>query len=233
MESSTSVESVTDRLTLIGTIHVSAESGKLVSDTILRLKPRIVALELDEGRLSALMTPNASNRNPLRAGMSFLFIALLEKFAGEITGSAPGAEMLRAVEAARMVGSQIQFIDLPIQRTISAIRTLSRKEKMKLGLDSIVSIFFFPFAKLNMSRLSNEIENQISLFRQRYPDLSRILIDEREQYMARRLQELHDSTSGLIVAVVGYGHMKSLARVLHKTLQPRQSYSSTITWTLP
>ena len=52
--------------------------------------------------------------------MSFLTMALLEKFAGQITGSPPGTEMLEAARAAKAVGSRVEFIDLPITSTGAA-----------------------------------------------------------------------------------------------------------------
>lgn len=233
LDSSTSIsriEKIGDRLTMIGTIHVDPASAKLAYSTILRLRPQVVALELDEARLAALARNHRGNS--LVGGFSFLVMMLLERFAGEVTGSAPGAEMLQAVEAARNVGSQVQFVDLPIWSTISSIRKLSLSEKVKLGLDSLISMIFLPFARPDFSRLTEDIENQIRMFRQRYPELARILIDQREEYMANRIQSIMDSTTGPVVVVVGYGHMKSLARRLEMT-RTRQGFSSTLTWTLP
>src|SRR5256712_12667666 len=100
---SSAIEKVGERLSLIGTIHVDPKSASFARETILRLKPEVVALELDEGRLVALQNPDrASGRG---GGGSFLAMMLLERFAGEMTGSPPGQEMLQAVEAAKAIGA--------------------------------------------------------------------------------------------------------------------------------
>jgi pheromone shutdown protein TraB len=185
-------------------------------------------LELDEARLAAL-TQTGNRGNALAGGLSFLVMVLLEKFAGNLTGSAPGGEMLQAAEAAQRVGSSIQFIDLPISITISAIRKLSFSEKLKLGLDSLVSITMLPLAKLSFSRITEDMETQIGLFRRRYPELGRILIDQREEYMTRRIEDIMDSTAGRVIVIVGYGHMKSLARRL-VSVKRRVGFSTTTSW---
>jgi len=50
------------------------------------------------------------------------------------------------------------------------------------------------------------MDSQIGAFRKRYPVLSRILIDTREEYMINRLKRVMDSTTGQVLAVVGFGH---------------------------
>src|SRR5947209_18961736 len=96
---SSAIEKVGARLSLIGTIHVDPKSASFARETILRIKPAEVALELDEGRLMALENPGKSSGRG--AVGSLLAMMLLERFACELTGSPPGQEMLRAVEAAR------------------------------------------------------------------------------------------------------------------------------------
>ena len=98
MNGRAAVRRVGARLVLVGTIHVDPASPFLVRETVYNVKPQVVALELDAERLGALQNPG-STRPSLSAGPSFLAMALLEKFAGQLTGSSPGVEML---EAARL-----------------------------------------------------------------------------------------------------------------------------------
>ena len=228
MDAPPNMETVNDRLTLVGTIHVDPASGSLVRETILRLRPEVVCLELDEARLASLLRPS-DRRGMFSSGASFLIIALLEKFAGNITGSSPGGEMVQAVDAARTVGSRIQLVDLPISSTIKALRRLPFREKATLGLDSILSFVLLPFGRLNFSKLTQNFDYEIRLFRRRYPELSRILLDMREDYMTGRIRNILDMTSGQVVAVVGYGHMRSLARRL-ESAGSRPTFSTTLTW---
>src|SRR5712692_3707196 len=121
--------SVGKRIVLVGTIHVDPASTLLVRRTIQNTMPEIVALELDIDRLQTLENPNAS-RPSFSSGLSFLTMVLLEKFAGQLTGSAPGSEMLEAARTARRIGARIETIDRPIGLTSSGIRNLPLKERL-------------------------------------------------------------------------------------------------------
>ncbi|HZY48103.1 MAG TPA: TraB/GumN family protein [Candidatus Bathyarchaeia archaeon] len=197
-------------MSIIGTVHVDPDSAARVRETILASRPEVVALELDEARMIALLNPKAQRGRG--AGISFLTMALLERFAGQLAGSAPGTEMLEAARAARQVGSRIEFIDLPIVNTALALKRLPRREKAKLVIDSLASLVVLPFGKINWSEITEDLETQIEGFRKRYPTLSRLLIDSREEYMIYRLKHILESTNGHVLAVVGFGHRASLAR---------------------
>jgi len=158
-----------------------------------------------------------------------LAMMLLERFAGEMTGSPPGQEMLRAAEAARAVGARVAFVDLPIGMTVGSLRKLPLREKVRLGVDSLVSIVLLPFGGFNLSKLTENLEEQLRLFRLRYPELSRLLLDVREEFMVARIRDIMYSTTGPAVAVVGYGHLKSLAKAL-ASLQTEPVFSTTATW---
>ena len=156
---------------------------------------------------------------------------LLERFAGEMTGSPPGTEMIRAMEAARSVGSRVEFIDLPIATTVASLRTLPLREKLRLVVDSLLSIIVLPFGGLSLSKISENMVEQLRVFRHRYPELSRLLLDVREERMVKRLRDIMYSTTGQVVAVVGFGHMKSLADALN-SIPERPAFSTTIAWQL-
>ena len=217
------MERVGDRLTIIGTVHVDPSSASLVKETILGLKPEVVALELDQARLMALENPTAQRSRG--AGLSFLTMALLEKYAGHLTGSAPGMEMLEAARAAQQAGSKLAFIDLPIAHTAAALKKMPRKEKAKLVVDGLASLVVLPFSGLNWSKVTDDLDSQIGAFRKRYPILSKILIDSREEYMVKGLKWIMDHTSGQVVAVVGFGHRDSLARALQGYV-PRLTFAT-------
>jgi pheromone shutdown protein TraB len=186
-------------------------------------------LELDEGRMAALENPGKTTGRG--AGGSFFAMMLLERFAGEMTGSPPGQEMLRAAEAARATGARVQFIDLPIGITVGSLRKLPLKEKVRLGVDSMISLALLPFGGFNMSRITEDLEEQLRVFRIRYPELSRMLLDVREEHMVARLRDIVYFTTGPVVAVVGYGHMKSLARSLGP-IMTKPVYSAGSTWSI-
>lgn len=227
---SRSVMKVGDRLTLIGTIHVDPESTSVVKRAILGAKPEVVALEIDEARLYALQNPGRVRPGKF-PGASFLAMMLLEKFAGQLTGSAPGAEMLVAAEAARRVGAKLELVDVPIHTTILGIRHLPLKERIRLLTDSIGSLILLPLGKPDFASLTMGVEEQLLLFRGRYPGLSRLLLDLREDYMSNRISTLLKSTTGDVVAVVGFGHLAALGRRL-AGYTGKPAFSASFNWTL-
>jgi len=229
-QASRRVERLGDRLTLIGTIHVDPASAATVRDTIQHLRPEVVALEIDQSRLYALQNPGLA-RVSTTPGISFLAMVLLEKFAGQLTGSAPGTDMLYAVGAARHVGARIELVDLPVHNTISGLRRLPLRERFRLAVDSIASLILLPFGKADFSSLTENIGEQLQLFRSRYPSLSRLLLDAREDYMVTRIKRILDTTTGQVVVVVGFGHLASLSKRL-AGYGGKPAYSTSLSWSL-
>ncbi len=227
----TAVQEVGNRLTLVGVIHVDPSDAAVVGDMILRLRPEAVALEIDQDRLYALQNPKAAKLSTI-PGVSFLAMVLLEKFAGQLTGSAPGTEMLYAIQAARRVGAKVELVDLPIQNTIRGLQRLPLEERFRLLLDSVGGLVFLPFGRADFKSLGYQVDEQLRVFRKRYPVLSSLLLDSREDHMVRRIKELLASTSGRVVAVVGLGHVARLARLL-SGYDGVQVFSATLSWTVP
>lgn len=218
------------RVVLVGTIHVDPASISLVRETVQSVMPEVVALELDRDRLRALENP-AAGRPSLSSGLSFLTMALLERFAGELTGSSPGSEMLEAARMARLVGAVVETIDRPIGITAMGIRRLPLKEKIRLGADGLASLILLPFGASSLSELTEDIDNQLRIFRARYPRLSGLLLDEREQYMVNRFRQILAETTGRIVGVVGFGHLSTIAKAL-EGYEDRAGLSTSLSWTV-
>ena len=230
MRGQAEIRNVGKRIVLVGTIHVDPDSASLVRQTILKTTPDIVALELDPDRLHALQYPKAQ-RTSLSAGLSFVTMALLEKFAGQLTGSSPGQEMLEAAKTAREVGATIETIDRPIGITAAEIRRIPLKEKIRLGADGVASLFLLPFGVSDLSELTEDIDYQLKVFRSRYPSLSRLLLDERERYMVDRFKTILAENTGKIVGVVGFGHLGTIAKAL-EGYEEHPSYSASLNWTI-
>ncbi len=199
-------------------------------ETVRSTRPEVVALELDAERLRALENPRAS-RPSISAGPSFLAMALLERFAGQLTGSSPGLEMLEAVRAALTVRARVELIDRPIGTTIAGIKRLPLGEKVRIGLDGIASLALLSLGGADLSKLTEGMESQLLVFRSRYPKLSKLLLDDREEYMASRIKRVLDQTEGKVMGVVGFGHLAALAKAL-EGYREKQGYSTSITWTL-
>ena len=99
-------------------------------------------------------------------------------------------------------------------------------------MDSLVSVALLPFGGFNLAKLTENLEEQLRLFRLRYPELSRLLLDLREEHMVMRIRDIMYLTTGQVIAVVGYGHMKSLAKAL-ASVRMKPAYSTGVTWSVP
>src|SRR3989344_6048581 len=93
---------------LIGTSHISPESSRDVGKFISELRPEVVALELDPGRLRALFEVKQAKfgfKDIKSVGFKGFIFALLgawaERKLGEKVGTVPGVEMKRAIKSAK------------------------------------------------------------------------------------------------------------------------------------
>ena len=198
---------------IVGVAHVDPRDIELVRDIILREKPEAVAVELCKTRLEALahrerLSFKALVRNPVGG-----IIAGIEEYYARKFGVRPGMEMLAAIKAAGEVGSTVLLIDQPIQVTLSKISGIPLREKARLFLDVVLAPFFARKTSLQDLRNPSFIDELVSQARNRYPELFRVLVVERDFYMASRIREALRYFSS-IVAVVGRGHVEGIKKVL-------------------
>lgn len=224
------IELFDGRLVLLGTSHISAESVRLVQESILFRKPSIVAVELDATRLHSLLRPEAKKGPHLgmikEIGVSgFLFLVFAswaQQQLGKVVKLTPGADMLSAVKTAEQLKLPLALVDQDIRITITRLSNkLTWRERMRFVRD-IVRGMLFPrsemrrlgFEKLDLTKVPPEelIQKMMKEFKSTYPSLYLVLVQERNEFMAKKLVRLllrEDITS--IVAVIGAGHEKDIA----------------------
>jgi len=203
------------RLTILGTTHVDKSSVERVRRTISETRPLVVAVELDEDRLFALRDPDRGKLDsPIRSGLLPWMMVLLERSVGSLTEVFPGSEMLEAVDEAERVGAKTILIDKRIESILEEIRDVPLLEKLKIGLDVLAALFAISTKRGNAQSMKAGLDELMAEFGAKYPTLFRILVTERDRYMADRLQEILDSTAGQVVAVVGLGHVTGIMQHL-------------------
>jgi pheromone shutdown-related protein TraB len=214
------------KITVVGTAHISQESVVEVRRTIEVERPDVVAVELDPGRYEALAHPEqqgASIKDILSSGKLYQFLvhwllAYVQNKLGSELGVKPGSEMLSAIDAARSVGASIALVDRNINVTIArfwAKMRLTEKLKMATALLGINTIDEdIDFEKITDDDVISQLMTEL---RQFSPSAARVLVDERDAYLAGNLLKLH----GKVVAVVGAGHKEGIKRYLaHPELIP-------------
>lgn len=209
---------------LVGTAHVSAASIDEVRAVITAEQPQTVGVEIDAGRFRSLSEPLAWQKldifQVLREKKGFLLMANLalsafQKRIGQDLDTKPGQEMLAAYEAAREVGAEPVFIDREVQVTL---RRAWRKSSF-WGKNKLLAVLFgsvFDDEKVDSAQIEalkskNELEGMMEELARELPTVKKVLIDERDQYLATALFQAPGQKK---VAVVGAGHVPGLVRWL-------------------
>ena len=213
---------------IIGTSHIAKESVSETKEKILKEKPDIVCIELDKSRFISLFQKNQRKLGikDLRVGgfgVIFLLVGRwLQKKLGDQVGIIPGADMKSAILAARKVKAKIYLIDIPIQKTLSKLSTdVSGWEKVKLILHLIfspLSVKSRKFAKqIDLTKVPSDkiIYQAISEMRKTFPQLFKVLLDDRNAHMIKQLKSISKKyPESKIIAVIGAGHEKDIKKSL-------------------
>jgi len=209
-------------VTLIGTAHVSRQSADLVSRVIEEEKPDTVCVELCRSRYES-MTQKDRWRNTdlvkvIKEKKTFLLLsnlmlAYFQKKIGQKLSIKPGEEMLRAIEAAETTGARIHLADRDIRITLSRTwRLMGLWTKMKLLAQFVTSAGGWDDIQeqeIEKMKEMDVLETVLSEIGEAFPEIRRVLIDERDQYLAH---EIRTAPGKKIVAVVGAGHVPGVQK---------------------
>lgn len=217
-----------DRLKIIGSSHIAKDSVNMVKQEIKEFSPDIVAIELDKRRIVSLFSKN-QKPNYLAmmrlVGIKGLLFSLIGSYAqkklGKIVGVSPGAEMKTAVTEAKKNNLQIALIDQDIEITLRKFsKALSWREKWNFVVDILNALVGVrPKLMFDIRTVPDDkvIDVLISQVKGRYPNVYDVLIEQRNQIMAKRLFNiLKNNPTSKILAVVGAGHKSEMIQLLKK-----------------
>lgn len=219
---------------LVGTVHVSPESVQEVKETITREQPDVVGVELCDRRYEILTKKKQWEEQEItkiiKEGKTYLFLANLllsnfQKRIGEELGSDPGAEMIEAITIAEKQGISVSLLDRDISVTLKrAWKAMGIVEKLKLIFALVAG--FFVEAEEVVEELKNRdvITELMEELAEQAPGAKKVLIDERDQYIASRIQE----SEGKMVAVVGAGHLQGIKKLLQQEKVTREGLEETL-----
>lgn len=201
---------------IIGTAHVSQESADLVEHAITTQHPDTVCIELDEKRHKALAEQNKWDSLNIREvirekRLAVLVLNLLlssyQKKLGKTLGVTPGHELLTASQCAEKHGIPIALCDRDVRITLKrAWHSMKLFEKAKMLASGISSVFQeYEITEDDLSKLRDQdtMTELMQEMSERMPALKRVLLDERDGYLA---QKIMDAPGKTVVAVVGAGH---------------------------
>ena len=146
-----------------------------------------------------------------------LALAAYQRRLAEQMGVEPGAELKAAATEAVARGLPLQLIDRNVGITFRRIlQGLSWWDRAKL-IGGVAGGLFADdeVSAEDIERLKegDMLESSFGEFARDTPSLYATLIDERDQYMAARLRERDDGATR-VLAVVGAGHLKGMAKYL-------------------
>ena len=214
------------QILLIGTAHISQSSVDEVNHVIEQEKPDTVCIELCSSRYQAMMDKdqwkNMDIFKVVREGKSFLLFANLimtafQKRLGSQLGVKPGAEMLPAAQASERVNAELLLADRDVKITLQRTwRGMPFWGRMKVLSQLLASLFIREeISKEEIEKLkeSDALSEAMQMLADQSPEMKRILIDERDQFMAEKIRQ---SNGKRIVAVVGAGHVRGLTAELER-----------------
>jgi len=239
------------QILLIGTAHISQSSVDEVNTVIDQEKPDTVCIELCSSRHQAMLDKdqwkNMDIYKVVREGKSFLLFANLimtafQKRLGSQLGVKPGAEMLEAANAAERVGAELILADRDVKITLQRTwRGMTFWGRMKVLSQLLASLFVREeISKEEIEKLkeSDALSEAMQMLAEQSPEMKRILIDERDQFMAEKIKLAQGKR---IVAVVGAGHVKGLMAELERehnlaeleTVPPPGKIGTWLKWGIP
>lgn len=210
------IREVGDRLILVGVAHVLPESREEVKRVIREKNPGVVGVELCQKRYLGLREgPQDGGLGGFdfsRVGILARVLKFVQEVIGEKTGMLPGEEMLAAVQEAESVGAEIRLIDREVDETLSRlINEMPLSEKIKIGVEILLSPFRGGM-DIRLEDVTKEevVEELISTLKSMSRTSYRVLIEERNEFMADRISEILRTKPGKVVCVVGAGHVPGL-----------------------
>ena len=176
-----------EEVVLVGTAHVSEKSAAEVRDAVRKEDPDVVAVELDPRRYEKVKQQKDTTY---------------------------GGDMAAAVTEAEARGIPVVLIDRELSVTMRRFwEELSLFERIKTA-GAVVAAFLgiggVTVDEIDRAIEEDRVDGYVDDLRDFSPGGARVIIDERDAYMASRLLEL----DGKVVAVVGAGHEDGIRNYL-------------------
>jgi len=236
---------------LVGTAHISKESVEDVRTTIEQVRPDAVCVELCQARHQAMTQADNWRKMDIfkiirqKKAVFLLAQLIMSSFyrrLGEKLGVQPGAEMLEGVRLAEQTGATLVLADRDIEITLKRVwRYLGFWSKLKLAMQVMMSALVTEKVDADMIeelKQQDQLEAIMAEFAQRFPEIKRRLIDERDTFLA---QKIRAAPGTRVVAVVGAGHVEGIKSQIHQdqplaelmTLPPKSIWPRLVAWGIP
>jgi pheromone shutdown-related protein TraB len=220
-------EKISDNIILIGTAHISEESVLEVRNAIETYKPDIVAVELCQRRYDSITKKDKWENTPVTAliksnnayfMLAQTFLSSIQRKLGEEYGVEPGSEMIAAMQEAEKYHLTVALVDRDITVTLKrAWKMMGIREKFRVVWEFLKAMIGYDeeeLEELDLKELMKQdvLSQMMEEFSKIAPSAAKVLISERDQYIAQKIYE--ESRKGKVVAVVGAGHINGIKKHL-------------------
>lgn len=243
-------------IVLLGTAHVSQESVQDVEKLMDRLDPDVVCVELCRPRYDALLDPDRWRKLDIakvirekKMGLLFssLILSAYQKKLGTEKGVRPGQEMLRGVELAEAGRKELVLADRPVSTTLTrAWRKVGFWSKALIASQLATSVVVREdVTPEEIEKLKNEdaIADLFKSLPRQFRAVSKILIGERDEYLAEKVrQAAAKMKKGTVLVIIGAGHLEGVKQVLEENrpvdlhaldqIPPAKPIRTVVTWVL-
>jgi pheromone shutdown-related protein TraB len=211
---------------LVGTAHVSQESVDLVKKIIVTEQPDCVCVELDDKRYKALSgrkrwesldLKEIIRKKQLSTLLVNLILSSYQKKLGMQLGVMPGAELLEATREADKHSIPVSLCDRDVRVTLRrawhGTPFLKKGYLMATLLMSLFDKTEISEEKLEELKKKDVLSELMSELGEAMPELKKVLIDERDIYLAEKIKTTAGSK---LVAVVGAGHIEGIKKMIRQ-----------------
>jgi pheromone shutdown-related protein TraB len=223
-EFSSPVIDIDDGLRILGTAHISSDSVAAVRHHIENYRPDIVAVELCHVRYQALIEERRLDKEGLlkvikegKAPLVLLqtMLAAEQRKLGLDEGQQPGAELLAAIKLAEEYDIRVELVDRDIQTTLRrAWRKMKLREKFRVIFGMFGEDDDEDLPELEQMLQDKDMLSQMmDELRELAPGAGEVLIDERDAFLAGKIDALRGEEK--ILAVVGAGHLDGIQQRLN------------------
>ena len=200
-------------ITIIGTGHIF-NIAEPVTFIIKHSWPDAVLVELDGLRFRAMTDPDVKTSEAPKA---YKKVAEYQNKKAEENNTTNGSELIAAATVGRAMGADVLMIDINVAKALERMSNeMSFGERMRFKLSGIRDNMFPKKKTVEkvFEDFSEDEEGHINDMRKRYPTLVRIMIDERNEHMAKRINEAIEKYENIVI-VVGDAHVETLVKLIN------------------
>lgn len=211
---------------ILGTAHVSQASVDSVEALILQEKPDTVCVELCPSRVRSLKDLDywkkldiftVFKERKMYLLLSSLILSSFQKKLG-YGKIKPGDEMRKAIELAEKDNLKMVPVDREIQTTLKRawgnVGFFSKSYLISALISSLLVKEEITEEKIEEMKSEDALKDIFSQLPGRFDQVKRVIIDERDEYLAEKIRQSAMNGSKKLLAVVGAGHLEGIMKYI-------------------